>query len=239
MRDDAKMLYEQHIGTHIMEMSPIDGSRSPHPEGDQSTARDGLEAVGRPGRHRPPGVFAGLRGFVANAFGGQGKPTLPTSSTPPPEERRTGPNAGPDAAPDRRASKIITGCIDRISLFSKYYVGGDALFYGEVEILVDGKPLPDRRQLSDTLVGDCQVTIGLERRDTGTELALLGAVIDLALAIERETSARVMFDVEDPEVQQQLVDLWSQTFGIGQRKLPLVGPAANAPGHRRQGGACS
>lgn len=212
-----------------MEMSPIGGSGSPHPEGDQSTAQDGLEAVHRPGRHRAPGVFDGLRSFVVNALGGQGKPTVSSSSTPPSEEREI----GPDAAPDRRASEI-TRAIDHIGAFRKHYVGEDAKLYDEVEILVDGKPLPDHRQLPDALVGNCQVTISLERRDTGTELALLRGVIELASAIERETSARVMFDVEDPEVREQFRGLWLQTFGLQQRKPPLVGPAANDPGHRGQ-----
>lgn len=79
------------------------------------------------------------------------------------------------------------------------------------------------------MMGNSHVTISLGRGHINAEPALLRQLIELFSAIERETDARVVFDVQDPEDWARLAELWSQSFGLQHRKLPLDAPAANDP----------
>lgn len=168
------------------------------PEPDPSTEQP-KPTVGS-GRHRAPSVLDGLRGLVSAALR---KETSPAPVSP--ETGQTRHDAA--AALEPRTAGYISSLLDEIDRISSRR-------YGDIEMLIDEQPSPERKQFLAALARGCEVTIGLGSDDTGAPDALLQNIIDLVRVMERETKAKSVLDVAGWRDRARLKELWAQAGGL-------------------------
>lgn len=201
----------------------------------QPPEQEGGQAATGPGKpSKAPGALWHL---MTVGLRGQRGASAQAAKTPRPETESRSDAGVPAAEPAPATALSAAGHPLPNTFDSLYRLAGmnSSSSYGEVTITVNGKTLVDWQQLPKLLTENCHVSIDLGHRDGGPDLTLLRVLIELNLALQRETRAAVTLAVPNRFYERTIKRLSLEEYGAGGNGLRFEAPwRSNLSGFFRQ-----